>query len=103
MVRTVSAIAHVRGDAARLGEIDPMRRLGELQGHDPASFARWAKQYGREMDGALGTNFQELAERTAAGEDPIERIDPAHTLKYQYEKRVGEASAGGEQPATRTE
>jgi putative FmdB family regulatory protein len=95
LARLVSKVAYVKPDAERIAGIDTSRILGSLDGSDPASFERWARRTGAELDSALGTNFRELADKTAAGEDPIERVDPGHTLRYAVEKKLSDVSGGG--------
>jgi hypothetical protein len=96
MARLVSKVAYIKPDAERLSGLDTSRIMGGLDGSDPASFERWARRTGSELDSALGTNFRELADKTAAGDDPIERVDPGHTLRYAVEKRLSESSGAGE-------
>jgi putative FmdB family regulatory protein len=95
MRRLVTAALHVRGDAERLRGLDTGRLLGRLEGNDIASFERWARRTGTELDTALGSNFRELADKAAAGEDPVERIDAGHSLRYAVEKKLSEATGGG--------
>jgi putative FmdB family regulatory protein len=90
--RLVSKVAYIKPDSQRVAEIDTSRVLGGLDGSDPASFERWARRTGADLDSALGSNFRELADKAAAGEDPIERVDPGHTLRYAVEKKLSEAS-----------
>ncbi len=103
MRRLISKTFHVRGESERLSSLDMSRLMSGLDGSDPASFERWARKTGSELDSELGSNFRELADRTAAGEDPVERIDPGHSLRYQVEKKItdvggdtGSSGAGGE-------
>ena len=35
-----------------------------------------------------------IADKAAAGDDPIERVDPGHSLRYAVEKKIAEASGG---------
>lgn len=99
MTRLISKVLHLKPDAERISGLDTSRILGGLDGNDVGSFERWARRTGGELDSALGTNFRELADKAAAGDDPIERIDPGHTLRYAVEKKLADASRGGE-PAT---
>ena len=92
MSRLVSKIAYVKPDAEKLSQLDTSRILGGLDGSDVGSFERWARRTGSELDSALGSNFRELADKAAAGDDPIERVDPGHTLRYAVEKKLAEAS-----------
>jgi putative FmdB family regulatory protein len=95
MSRLVSKVAYIKPDTERLAGLDTSRVLGGLDGSDHASFERWARRTGAELDSALGTNFRELADKTAADDDPIERVDPGHTLRYAVDKKLREASGGG--------
>jgi putative FmdB family regulatory protein len=99
MSRLISKAFHVKGDAARLSELDTARILGNLDGKDVGSFERWARRTGGELDSALGSNFRDLAEQAAAGADPVERVDPGHTLRYAVQKKLSETS-GGDESAT---
>jgi putative FmdB family regulatory protein len=96
--RAVSQVARARSDRERLDSIDPAQELGRLESGDVAGFARWARRVGRAYDGELGSDFTTLAEQAEAGEDPIERVDPAHTLRSQIRKRrdalSGDATGG---------
>lgn len=96
LTRVMSKFVRARSEADRLDSIDIDSELGRLRGSDPGSFARWSKQLGRELGEDLGGDFTEFAERAYAGEDPVERIDPAHTLRYRIEKRKAEASGEGD-------
>jgi len=101
--RAVSRVARARSDRDRLAAIDVDQELGRLESGDVAGFSRWARRVGREYDGELGSEFAALADKADAGDDPIERVDPAHTLRYQVEKRRaaldGGDTAGGGTPA----
>lgn len=90
MQRLISRAFYVKGDRGRLEEFDTDRLIGKLNSRDPGDFARWARQVDAEVGTALGTNFRELAEKAEAGEDPIERYDPAHTLRYAHQKTLSE-------------
>lgn len=96
LARRMSKFARTRTEADRLASIDVNQELGRLRGSDPGSFARWSKQLGRELGEDLGGDFTQFAERAYAGEDPVERIDPEHTLRYRIEKRQSEAAGGGD-------
>jgi putative FmdB family regulatory protein len=84
--RRISRVARVRSSAQRLGDIDLNQEFGRLDGSDPSSFARWARRMGDQFDGELGSDFGELAERADAGEDPVERADPVHTLRNRVDR-----------------
>ena len=75
LTRVMSKFVRARSESDRLDSIDIDGELGRLRGSDPGYFARWSRQLGREL-----------------GEDPVERIDPAHTLRYRIEKKKAEAS-----------
>lgn len=98
MKRTVSRIARGRTDAEAIDSIDFEQELGRLESGDERGFARWAQRLGEQYDGALGTDFSQLAERTFAGEDPSDRVDPAFTIKNKVrrakEKLAPDTSAG---------
>lgn len=87
LTRVVSQFARARSERDRLDSIDLNQELGRLESGDVAGFSRWARRVGREYDGELGSEFATLADKADAGEDPIERVDPAHTLRHQIEKR----------------
>jgi putative FmdB family regulatory protein len=90
--RLISKTIHLKSEAERLSQLDTDRILGGLEGGDIASFERWARRTGSELDSALGSNFRELADQAAAGDDPVQRIDPGHSLRYAVEKKLSEAT-----------
>jgi putative FmdB family regulatory protein len=94
--RVVSTFARARSERERLDSIDLDQEMGRLESGDVGGFERWARRMGRQYDGELGAEFSEMADKAAAGEDPIERVDPAFTLRSRVERRRGEldASAG---------
>ncbi len=94
MRRLVSKTFHLKSEADRLASLDTSRIMGGLDGSDVGSFERWARRTGADLDSALGSNFRELADKAAAGEDPVQRIDPGHTLRYHVEKKLSEAKGG---------
>ncbi len=94
MRRLISKTVHLKGDAGRLASLDTDRIMGGLGGNDVGSFERWARRTGSELDSALGSNFRELADRAAAGEDPVQRVDPGHTLRHHVDKKLSEARGG---------
>lgn len=91
--RVMSRFARVRSDAQQLDDLDIDQQLGRLDGKSEADFARWTRRMGDELGEDLGADFRDMADRADAGEDPIERVDPAHTLKYRVDKKRGEAAA----------
>lgn len=94
--RLISRTFIVKG-AARFDEYDADRRIGEV-GDIPQSgdFARWARKLSRELgDSGGGDKFREMAEKAEAGADPIERVDPGHTLRYQIAQQRDAAASGG--------
>lgn len=100
LTRAMSTFARRRTSLQRLEGVDHVRDAAQLQGNDPATFARWAKQAGREWDEELGTNWGELGERVEAGEDPAERVDADYTFRYHVEDtkyRLGQAARGGDE------
>ena len=92
--RVMSKFARARSESDRLASIDVDTELGRLRGSDPGSFARWSRQLGRELGEDIGGEFTQLAERAYGGDDPVERVDPGHTLRYQIEKRKADAAGG---------
>ena len=94
LTRAVSQFACTRSSQERVDSIDFDREMGRLGSSDEGDFARWARRMGNEYDGELGSNFGDLADRADAGEDPVERIDPGHTLRYNLNKRRDEVSGG---------
>lgn len=87
LTRVMSTFARRRTGSQRLEEIDIGAQQAALRDGDERSFARWARQAGAEYDEALGTNYRELAERTEAGEDPVDRIDAGHTFQHNVQHR----------------
>ena len=87
--RVMSRFARVRSSGQRVGDIDVDRELGRLEGGDEGDFARWARRMGDEFDDELGSDFGDLADRADAGEDPVERADPAHTLRHRVDRAKG--------------
>jgi hypothetical protein len=92
--RLISTTVHLKPEAERLSQIDTSRILGGLHGNDIGSFERWARRTGADLDSALGSNFRELADRAAAGEDPVQRIDADHALRFAVDKKISEVSGG---------
>lgn len=90
----MSRFARVRSSGQRVGDIDIDRELGRLDGGDEGDFARWARRMGDQFDDELGSDFGDLADRADAGEDPVERVDPAHTLRHRVER--AKEQLGGE-------
>ncbi|HWO94390.1 MAG TPA: zinc ribbon domain-containing protein [Dehalococcoidia bacterium] len=91
--RLISRSFVVKG-TGRFDDFDPDRALGGLEGSDPGSFARWARRMSEDLgESAGGERFRELAERAEAGDDPIERVDPGHTLRYELSQQ--RAALGG--------
>ncbi len=84
--RVMSRFARVRSAGQRVGDIDVDHELGRLEGGDDGDFARWARRMGDQFDDELGSDFGDLADRADAGEDPVERVDPAHTLRHRVER-----------------
>lgn len=87
LTRVMSQFARNRTTEDRLNDIDFNSEMGRLGSGGEAEFSRWARRMGRDYDEELGTNYQELAERTDAGEDPVERVDPGYTLQHKINER----------------
>jgi putative FmdB family regulatory protein len=96
--RTVSRIARTRSTREAIESIDFNQELGRLEGKDEKSFARWARQMGDQYDGALGTDFGDLAAQADSGLDPSARADVEFTLKNKIsrakERLVDSSDAG---------
>jgi putative FmdB family regulatory protein len=94
--RVVSRVARTRSESERVASIDVEQELGRMESGDVGGFARWARRVGDRLDDELGSDFRQIAEQAEAGEDPIERVDPAHTLRYRVEKRRREVAGPSE-------
>ena len=94
--RLISRTFVVKG-AARFDEYDTERRIGDVGDiPDAGTFARWARKMSGELgESAGGEKFREMAEKAEAGADPIERVDPGHTLRYEISKQRDAAAGGG--------
>ena len=84
--RVMSQVARARSAADRVDSIDVNQELGRVDPRDPGSFARWARRMGRDYDSELGSDFGALADRADAGDDPVERADVGHTLRYRVDR-----------------
>jgi hypothetical protein len=51
---------------------------------------------GTQFDSELGSDFQELADRADAGDDPIERFDAEHTLRYRIDQARNQSNGSSE-------
>jgi putative FmdB family regulatory protein len=94
--RVISRVARLRSSGQRLSDIDLNQELGRLDGGDKGDFARWARRMGDQFDGELGSDFGDLADRADAGEDPIERVDPAHALRHRVDKAKDNLATDGD-------
>ncbi len=92
----IAKVAKVRSTGERLDDIDVNAELGQLEGKDPAAFSKWARKMGTQFDSELGSDFQELADRTDAGDDPVERFDAEHTLRYRIDQARNQSNASSE-------
>ena len=90
--RVISKVLRARSDAERISSIDINQEMAYVNSRDVGEFAKWAKKMGRRYDSALGSDFNQLAAKAENGEDPVERIDAAHTLRYRVSKALGEAT-----------
>ncbi len=80
-----------------VAKVARVRSTGErLEGKDPAAFSRWARKMGTQFDSELGSDFQELADRADAGDDPIERFDAEHTLRYRIDQARNQSNGSSE-------
>lgn len=94
--RVISRVARLRSSGQRLSDIDLNQELGRLDGSDQGNFARWARRMGDQFDDELGSDFGDLADRADAGEDPIERVDPAHALRHRVDKAKDKLATDGD-------
>ena len=92
----IAKVAKVRSTGERLDDIDVNAELGQLEGKDPAAFSKWARKMGTQFDSELGSDFQELADRTDAGDDPVERFDAEHTLRYRIDQARNQSNASSD-------
>jgi putative FmdB family regulatory protein len=83
LTRVMSQFARGRSDYDRLAETDFEEAESILEKGGEREFSRWARQAGAEYDEVLGTNYRELADRTDAGEKPLDRIDAGHTFRHK--------------------
>jgi putative FmdB family regulatory protein len=90
--RRISRVARVRRAGERLDSIDINQELGHLESKDERGFAKWARQMGDKFDGELGSNFRDLAQKTDAGLNPVERADVKFTLENSI-RRAKEAQS----------
>ncbi len=95
LTRVMSQFARTRSAGDRLDDIDFNREMGRLGSGSEAEFSRWARRMGQEHDEELGTNYRELAERTDADEDPVERVDPGYTLQHKINERKSKVRRSG--------
>jgi putative FmdB family regulatory protein len=92
LARVVSQVARGRSAGQRLDDVDFNQEMGRLESGDVGGFARWTRQMGERYDEELGSDFRDMADRADAGEDPIERVDVEHTLRYALERKRQEIS-----------
>ena len=101
--RVMSKVLRARSDSDRLNAIDMNQELGRLNSNSVGDFSRWAKDMGRRYDSELGSDFSQLAAKADNGDDPVERVDAGHTLRYRVEQAKHKArrgsSAADEAPA----
>ena len=92
LTRLMSAFTRGRTDEQRLADVDLSEHDAALGKGGEREFARWARKAGAEYDEALGSNYRELAEKTEAGEDPVERIDAGYTFRHKVESTKAKQS-----------
>lgn len=97
--RAVSRIARSRSVGEAIDSIDFNQELGRLEGKDERAFARWARKMGEQYDGALGTDFGELAAKADSGLDPSDRADVAFTLKNKISRAKERLTSDGDSGA----
>ena len=85
--RVMSKVMRARSDADRIDDIDINQELGRLGGSmGVGDFARGSRDLGKRYDGALGSDFGSLSAQADAGQDPVERVDAGHALRYRLEQ-----------------
>jgi len=99
VARVISRVAVLKPKLERLESLDVDRAAGAVNQLDPSSVEHWARTTGREVDGELGTNFQEMADKVSAGERPTELYDPAYAYRYAVENKKRELRGEPEPPA----
>ncbi len=93
--RLISRTVQLKGEARRIAETDAGRLMGGLDNQtmpDRGEFARWARKMGGELGSEMGAKFRDLSDKAEAGEDPLERVDPYHTLNYALQEGANQAS-----------
>ena len=98
LTRVMSQFARSRSAYGRADSINLQQEMSRLRSGDVGDFSRWARRVGEDYDAELGSNFRELADRADAGDDPVERIDPAHTLRHaigERKKKTGKRTRDG--------
>ena len=93
MQRLISRVALLKPEAQRIAEFDANRALADVDWRDKGSFTRWSRRMSEELGEDMGGRFAGLAEKTEAGQDTSERLDPGVTLRYELEKRRKEAES----------
>lgn len=92
MSRLMSRVTVVRSHSQRVMDIDPNRALAGLDKQDKGSVVRWAKRVGREFDGELGSQFQEMAERVESGEEHFGlTVDGDYTFRSKIAEEQAKA------------
>ncbi len=76
LTRTVSQVAALKSEDARLDAMSDPSKFGDVDENDPKSMARMMRkmkdEMGGEMGGEMGPEFDEMVGRLEAGEDPEE-------------------------------
>lgn len=100
--RLISASVHVRGEKALLDNLDRRDLIGRATGSggvpSEKQFAAWARDMHERVGDTLGTDYQALADKAEAGENPIERLDVAHHLNYEVSRRSSELGGAPSAP-----
>ncbi len=95
LTRAISRIARSRSTRDAIDSIDFNQELGHLEGKDEKSFAKWARRMGDQFDGALGTDFNDLAAQADSGLDPSARADVEFTLKNKINRAKERLTSDG--------
>jgi putative FmdB family regulatory protein len=68
--RTISRVAMLRSEEARLDNLADPSNLSGLDENDPRSVARWMRKMSAETGEDLGDEFHEVVDRLESGQDP---------------------------------
>ena len=85
LTRVMSRFARVLTKNQRLSSIDWSQEAGRVNDRDPRSYARWAREMGRELDDELGSDYRDRADDA---DDVVNRIDAVQGLRMRVEDQL---------------